>query len=83
MSDKNHVIILRESAAQSLISDAGTALLFVSLIGLGVWLDSNAMQWAGALVAFLSVLARSSRFGRRLSISEARQCLDDIERGAA
>lgn len=81
MNGTTHIILIKESAAQSLISDAGTALLFAFLIGLGVWLESDAMQWVGALVGFTSVLARTSRAGRRLSVREARQRLDEIEAG--
>lgn len=76
---KPTVIMLRETWQESWVRDASALALFVGLIGIGVLLDSAAMQWTGALVAFLSVLAFSGRHRVHLTIEQARAKLDEIE----
>ncbi len=81
---KPEVIILRESMLASIVKDAGTFALFAALIGLGVLLDSGAMQWVGAIVGFTCILAISIRASvkNRLTIEQARRKLDEIEASA-
>lgn len=73
------VIIVRESVLESWATDASTFALVVGLIGIGWLLGSNAMQWLGALFAFLTILARAMT-ERVYTIAEARAELDRIER---
>lgn len=80
MSGRAKVIIIRETAWKSWLSDASTFGLFCALIGVGWLLDSSAMQWAGAIVAFLSIIGRSLRDYPKLTISEARIELDRLEK---
>lgn len=75
---KTEIIILHETVLQSWARDASTFALFAALISLGVFLESSAMQWVGAAMAFMVVCARASEI-RRLSIAQARQYLDEIE----
>jgi hypothetical protein len=59
------------------------ALLF-GLIGLGVFVDSAAMQWAGFVVAFLALVGMAATAEKRnkgLTIAEARKRLDELEAG--
>lgn len=56
-------IIIRESVAESWARDASTLCLFVFLIGIGVVLKSDAMQWLGAIIGFFVVISRT--FGMR------------------
>lgn len=80
MSDsrKAEIIILHETALESWARDASTFALFVGLISIGWFLDSSALQWSGAVVAFVTVLSRA-KLAHRISITQARQFLDEIE----
>lgn len=70
---KTEVVILRETWAQSIASDAGTVAAFAAMIGLGVHLDSAAMQWIGGILFFMAVVTRSYRktADGRMSIDQA------------
>jgi uncharacterized membrane protein YadS len=74
------IIIIRETWWESLLSDASTFCLFMSLIGIGLLLDSSAMQWVGAIVGFMIIATRAAKMGLRMTVAEARQKLDEIER---
>jgi len=57
-------------------------LTITGLIGLGIIADSAAMQWAGFVLAFLTLFAVGAvRVARRegISITEARKILDELE----
>ncbi len=73
------VILVHETAMQSWARDAGTFVLFIALIGIGIIANSAALQWVGAIVAFIATISRSSGNVERLSIAEARAKLDAIE----
>ena len=81
MSEKPEVIIVHESITQSWATDASTYALFAALIGTGWLLDSQAMQWVGAIIGFVAILARgSARVNScRCTIPEARAKLDRLE----
>ncbi|MGR9056045.1 hypothetical protein ACU8NH_09065 [Rhizobium leguminosarum] len=78
---KTEIIILHETVLQSYLIDSSTFLLFAALIGLGVYLDSNAMQWIGGLMGIVTISARAIRKDR-LSIAGARKRLDELEAAA-
>ncbi|MFG1246763.1 hypothetical protein [Xanthobacter flavus] len=80
MSDPE-IIIISESAAKSIVTDAVTLATFGAMIGIGVWMASDAMQWVGALFFLFWLLAR--RKAPHLSIAEARKRLDELERERA
>lgn len=75
------IIIVHETVWQSYARDAGTFVMVAGLIGLGVLLDSTAMQWFGALMAFLMLLIRGNRrwHETHMTIQEARAKLDELE----
>lgn len=75
------IIIIRETVAQSWAIDAGTFLLFAALIGLGVLLDSGAMQWAGFIVGMAIAVSWARRKETHCTIEQARVRLDEIEDG--
>lgn len=81
MTDKIEVVIVRESLATSLAKDAGTLVLLVSLVGIGVLLKSNALQWVGAVLGMLWLLGRAiASFNKsRMTVAQARKRLDEIE----
>lgn len=73
------IVIVHETVLQSWARDAGTFALFAAMIGIGIAANSEAMQWIGAIMAFITVMIRSSGKVERLSIAEARAKLDEIE----
>lgn len=83
MADKTSVIIIHETVLQSLARDAGTVAVFVALIGIGWFIGSTAMQWVGAIIAFIALWQRAAGSVQRLTIGEARQKLDTLERETA
>ena len=64
MSDKTEVIFLHESARDSLVSDIGTFAMLAGLIGLGVYLESSAMQWAGFIMVSIGIIGRAARMSK-------------------
>lgn len=80
---KIEVIVICESVLQSWARDIVTVALFLALIGIGWLIGSAAMQWVGAIVAFITVWQRATARVRRLSIAAARDKLDELEREAA
>lgn len=79
MTDRATIIIVHETILQSWGRDLGVFALFVGLIGLGVYLESRPMQWAGFLVACVSILSLVSDRAERVTIPEARAILDRLE----
>jgi len=75
------VIIVYESLKLSILRDLFTFFMLVSVVGIGVWVGSAAMQWVGALIGFICLLAWTQEKKVRLSIVEARLKLDQIEKG--
>jgi len=78
---KPEIIILHETVLQSYLVDSSTFVLFAALISFGVFLDSSAMQWVGALIGFCTIVGRASR-KQRLSFDEARKRIDELEAAA-
>lgn len=74
---KPKIIILHETVWQSWLRDASTFALFLGLIGIGVLLQSVALQWVGAIIAFISIGARP--LSKRLSFDAARKYIDELE----
>lgn len=69
-----------ETVLKSVARDAATFALFFALIGAGVVLDSTAMQWAGFVIAWLTVLAMAARATKfNLTIEQAQDFLRDLE----
>jgi len=65
-------IILHEKPLQSWMRDASSFALFAGLIGLGVVVDSTAMEWAGFFVAVIITLGRAGTMkAKRMSRAEA------------
>lgn len=79
MTTKTEIIILRETAFQSIVSDLATAAILLSCVGLGIWTGSTALQWVGGFIAMIGIIGKASGKVRRLSIADARAKLDEIE----
>lgn len=80
MSEKT-LIVVHETVWHSYAKDAGTFVMLTALIGLGVLLNSSAMQWIGAIFGFITIIARGSGLMKRShkTVAEARAVLDEIE----
>lgn len=78
---KPTIILLRETWWQSLVKDAGSFAMVAGLAVVGVLLDSTALQWIGAIMGFIWVMARGSEAVRKAkcTIPEARAKLDELE----
>lgn len=81
MSKNDPVIIIHETVAKSWMRDASTFALFGGLIGVGILLDSSAMQWMGAIIAFITIIEKSTGLHakNRMTIDQARKRLDELE----
>ena len=68
---KTEFIFLTESVAKSWARDASTFALFCGLIGIGIALNSSAMQWTGAIVGFITIISRASGKTKRMTREQA------------
>jgi hypothetical protein len=73
------IIILHESVAQSWARDASSFALALAMIGVGVWLESSAIQWIGWFVWLVVLTTLASNATKKMTIKEAREFLDEIE----
>lgn len=71
-------IMVHETTLQSWARDASTFALFVSLIGVGIMLDSSAMQWMGAIIAFIVILSKANGKMKRMTRDEAMAFLSSL-----
>jgi hypothetical protein len=79
--DSDTVILVHETILQSFARDAGTFATIAGLVAVGVFLDSTALQWIGAIMGFCAVIARASGTVQRsrMTVAQARTKLDEIE----
>jgi hypothetical protein len=70
----------RETTWQSVQRDIVTYATFAAMIGLGVFCNSSAMQWTGALCFFLAIFGRAKGLLKKMTPAEIRADLDRIER---
>ena len=77
---KVKVIVLYETVLQSWLRDAGTFVMVLALIGVGVWLESSPMQWVGAIMFFIALVVRAVKVGEYMTVEEAREHLDELEK---
>lgn len=75
------VIIIHETVFKSWLRDASTFVLFLALIGIGILLQSVALQWVGAIIGFIVVGTRASMIRKCFTIPDARKRLDELEAG--
>lgn len=75
------IILVHETVWQSWAKDFGTLAMIVSLIGIGIFLNSRALQFVGAIMAMIVIVYLSIGEGKRMTIDEARAYLTQIEQG--
>lgn len=71
------ILIIEETALQSMVSDGVTLAMFAAMVGLGVALGSETMQYLGGSLFLVWLCIRRRK--PRLSIAQARRRLDEIE----
>ncbi|WP_434733738.1 hypothetical protein NL154_05560 [Rhizobium sp. YTUHZ044] len=81
MTEKTEVkfIVITESIFESWARDASTLALFASLIGIGIALDSSAMQWTGAVIGFIATTARAAGKAKKLTKEQAIRFIQEIK----
>lgn len=77
-SKETHFIVLHETVVQSWARDAGSFAMIVGAIGVGVALDSSAMQWVGAVCAFFALIGRASGKTKRLTKAGAIEYIESL-----
>lgn len=83
MNKKAEVIFIRRSAIHQLGIGLIVLATFVSLVGIGVLINSDALQWVGAFLALVAVFMRAAKANKSMTIAEARQYLDELEKSNA
>lgn len=72
------IILLHETALQSWARDASSVASIVVLVGLGVLLDSSAMQWVGAALFFVGFMSRCSKMAKSCERLTPQQAADHL-----
>jgi hypothetical protein len=76
------VVILSESLTESIIKDVVTFSLLLGSVALGVWINSDALQWCAGIGWLLSIVARAGGKAFRGTVREAHDYLDTLSRGS-
>ena len=81
VSKKTKVIIIRETLAESLLSAAISFVSLTSMISVGVYLESSAMQWVAGIIWMLWIVGRSQSLMSRsiMTIQQAKEFLSELE----
>lgn len=75
------VIVLKEPLGLSIVRDLVSTACLIGAVGLGVWIDSAALQWVAGIVwlLWLPVKAMALLGNSKMTIEQARKKLDEIE----
>lgn len=76
---KQEIIIIYRTSFQRVVSWFTAVAGFVALIGIGILLDSSALQWVGAIIGFLVIYVAGTKTNNAYSIADARKRLDELE----
>ena len=81
MTEKTIIRVqIKEGIVKSTVRLVRGVILYTSVIGIGIWVDSQAMQWAGFLALVLGILAYAMvKNDETMTIAEARKELDRLE----
>ena len=74
---ERQVDVFLHKTRDSIVQNVITVASLTSMVGIGVILESTAMQWAAAIIWFLSIMGMAIRIGTRsrMSIPEAQEQL--------
>ncbi|MBL4757416.1 MAG: hypothetical protein JKY32_07210 [Rhizobiales bacterium] len=78
MKPKHTIIFLRETITECFIRDASTLLTVLAMIGIGVYVESDAMQWLGAVFAFIAIMSKSKSVALHYNLEEAAQKIKEM-----
>lgn len=83
MSQQKTIIIRDDRMWKSIIQDVISAGSLLALVGVGLWLESSALQWIGGIIWMLWLVGWlvSLEKGSKKTIKEAREYLDGLEGG--
>ena len=76
-------VVIHETLTQSILRDLVSFVTTVGIIGVGVLLDSPAMQWFGFVIAMLVILGRSARAKAACFRGTREQAIEHLSREAA
>ena len=74
--EKIEIILLHETVKESIINDFTSFFLAVALIGIGVYLQSDAMQWIGFILTAISIMANGLRMKRVMQRKTPQEAAD-------
>lgn len=78
------IIVIHETVTKSIIRDATSFATGLAMCGVGIFLDSGALQWIGGILALLLIFSQAARVSgknNRMTIAQARAWLDELEAG--
>ena len=65
MADRPKILIVGpEPIWKSIVRDTYSAAMIFTVIGVGVYLESSAMQWVGFIMAFILLFGASGRLAK-------------------
>lgn len=76
------IIVVHETMAKGIVRDATSFATVFAMCGVGIFLESAAMQWVGGILALLVIFSQASRVSgknNRMTIAQARARLDELE----
>ncbi len=80
MKSETKIIFLQETVWQSWGRDAGSLAFMVAAIGIGVYLQSTAMQWVGAIIFLIGLFSKAAGNVKKMSLTEAQAYLAELAR---
>ena len=81
MENRRPVLMYVQTSKQSIVCDTYTFVMILATIGIGVLLESTAMQWVGFLMLFVILMVRASKLRKEstYTIEQAKKKLAELE----
>ena len=81
MSDeREYILVVDDRLWKSVSRDIVSIVTLFAMVGVGYVLGSVALQWIGGLIWILWIIARVDAQRKKMTISQARKRLDELER---
>lgn len=76
-----NIIILHETMLHSIAKDVFSCAMLLATIGVGVYIDSGALQWCAGIFWIIWIFSKSVAYGKNnaFSFDEARAKIDALE----
>ena len=77
------VVLVDDRLWKSVGRDVVSMVTLVAMVGVGVLLQSSALQWVGAIIWFLWIIGKAASVDKKhkMTIAQAREFLDKLEGG--